>query len=158
MERQPDATKLNIRLAIQEDLPAVVRLLADDPLGSQREAPDPAALDSYYHAFVEIEADPNNELIIIELEGGVIGTLQLTYIPSLTFQGSKRAQIDGVRVDQRLRGLGIGRSAFEWAIERARERGCRIVQLTTNKRRPEALKFYLHLGFVASHEGLKLYL
>ncbi len=149
---------IGIRIAVQEDLPAIVRLLADDPLGSQREAFVPADFDSYSRAFTEIEADPNNELVVVELDERVIGTLQLTYLPSLTFQGSRRAQIEGVRIDRSLRGQGIGKLVFEWAIERARQRSCRIVQLTTNKQRPEALGFYLGLGFTASHEGLKLYL
>jgi GNAT superfamily N-acetyltransferase len=151
-------TPIHFRRATQQDLSAIVRLLADDPLGSLRESytsPLPAA---YLEAFAEIDSDPNNELVVAEHAGEVIGVMQITYIRYLTFQGGRRAQIEGVRVDQRFRGQGLGRRMFHWAIERARQEGCHLVQLTTNKERPEALEFYLQLGFTNSHEGLKLYL
>jgi GNAT superfamily N-acetyltransferase len=147
---------LTIRRAARADVPAIVRLLADDPLGSQREhAADPLPA-SYYAAFAAIDADPRNELVVAELDGQVIGTLQLTLLPYLTFQGGTRAQIEAVRVDQRWRSRQIGRQLFEWAIARARDRGCHMVQLTTNASRPEARRFYERLGFVASHVGMKL--
>ncbi len=149
---------IQIRRAARQDLPAIVRLLADDPLGNLRESytsPLPAA---YLEAFAEIDRDPHNELVVAEHAGEVVGVLQLTFIRYLTFQGGRRAQIEGVRISKSYRGQGIGRRMFEWAIERARQEGCHLVQLTTNKERPEALEFYLQLGFTNSHEGLKLYL
>ena len=157
METTPVHKNIHIRIAVKEDLPAIVQLLADDPLGSQREAADKTDLESYQLAFTEIQADPNNELLVVELDQQVSGTLQIIFIPSLTFQGGRRAQIEGVRIDRGLRGKGIGHLMVEWAIERARQRGCRIVQLTTNKQRPEALRFYMEMGLIDSHEGLKLY-
>lgn len=150
---------LKIRNATPGDLPRIVELLADDPLGAQREAcvsPLPA---SYREAFAEIDRDPNNELVVVEDQAGrVIGVLQLTFIPYLTYKGSWRALIEGVRVARDHRSRGIGRRLFAWAIERARERGCRLVQLTSDKTRPDAIRFYESLGFVASHEGMKLHL
>jgi len=154
----PAQTFTLIRCAARQDLPAIVRLLADDPLGSLRESYTSPLPQAYLDAFDEIDGDPNNELVVAELAGEVIGVLQLTYIRYLTFQGGRRAQIEGVRVDQRFRGQGLGRRLFHWAIERARQKGCHLVQLTTNKDRPEALEFYLQLGFTNSHEGLKLFL
>jgi GNAT superfamily N-acetyltransferase len=133
-------------------------MLADDVLGANREEyrlPLPA---EYATAFEAIDRDPNNELIVAELDGRVVGVLQITWLPYLTHKGSWRALIEGVRVDASVRSEGIGRRLFTWAIERARERGCRMVQLTTDKARPDALRFYESLGFVASHEGMKLML
>jgi GNAT superfamily N-acetyltransferase len=158
MESKQNRPKINIRLAAREDVPDIVRLLAHDFLGSQRETLESTPPDVYYEAFDEIEADPNNEMVVVESGGQVIGTFQITYIPSLTFRGGRRAQIEAVRIDESMRGKGIGRLAMLWAIRQSREKGCRLVQLTTNKQRPEALSFYLQLGFVNSHEGLKLYL
>jgi GNAT superfamily N-acetyltransferase len=111
---------------------------------------------AYAEAFAAIAADPNNRLIVADDEGAVVGCLQLTFIPGLTYTGGWRAQIEGVRIARSHRGRGLGRAMFEWAIGEARGRGCRLVQLTTNKARPDALRFYENLGFVASHEGLKL--
>lgn len=147
---------LAFRRARREDLEAMVGLLANDPLGAQREAPALPLLPSYGAAFDAIERDPNQELVVAECTGRVVGVLQLTFIPYLTHRGSWRALIEGVRVDASLRSLGVGRRLFAWAIERARERGCRIVQLTSDKQRPDAIRFYESLGFTASHEGLKL--
>lgn len=113
---------------------------------------------TYYTAFEAIDRDPNNELVVATLDGRTVGVLQLTFIPYLTYRGRWRALIEGVRVDSSVRSSGIGRMLFEWAIERARQRGCRIVQLTSDKMRPDAIRFYQSLGFVASHEGFKLYL
>lgn len=158
MQESKNRPEINIRLAEREDVPDIVRLLADDFLGSRREAHEEQLSEDYYTAYDEIRADPNNELVVVEGDSQVIGTFQITYIPSLTYQGGRRAQVEAVRVDERLRGKGIGRLAMLWAIRRARQRGCRLVQLTTNKQRPEALNFYQQLGFVNSHEGLKLYL
>jgi len=144
--------------ATRADVPDIVRMLADDLLGSKRERytlPLPA---SYYTAFEAIDTDPNNELVVVELDGKVVGVRQLTYIPYLTYQGSRRALIEGVRVDANLRASGIGRQLFTWAIERAQSKGCHLVQLTSDKARPDAIRFYESLGFVASHEGMKLHL
>ena len=149
---------VQFRNATEKDLPDIVTMLADDPLGTQRERPDSPLPESYYTAFRVIESDPHNELVVAMMGSAVVGVLQLTFIPSLTYQGGWRAQIEGVRVASTHRSLGIGRMMFQWAIARARERQCRLVQLTTNKARPDALHFYEKLGFVASHEGMKLHL
>jgi GNAT superfamily N-acetyltransferase len=141
---------------VRGDLPDIVRMLADDVLGAQREeyaAPLPA---SYQSAFDAIDADPNHELIVGELDARVVAVLQLTCIPTLSRRGSRRAVLEGVRVDSAMRSSGIGRKLVAWAIERAREKGCRLVQLTSDKRRRDAIRFYESLGFVASHEGMKL--
>lgn len=147
---------ITFRTAIHDDVPVIVGLLADDILGGTREVADGPLPDVYARAFDEIDRDPRNELIVAVDDKTVVGVLQLTYIPGLTHQGSERAQIEGVRVAASHRSRGVGRELFEWAIERARERGCGIVQLTTDKRRPDAHRFYESLGFVASHEGMKL--
>lgn len=131
-------------------------MLADDPLGATRETYASPLPPSYHTAFEAIEADPNNELVVAVLDGRVVGMLQLTFIPSLTYRGGWRALIEGVRVEASVRSEGIGRRLIEWAIDRARERRCHLVQLTSDKARPDAIRFYQSLGFVASHEGLKL--
>jgi GNAT superfamily N-acetyltransferase len=147
---------LAFRRARRGDLPAIVHLLADDPLGAQREADTWPLPASYGAAFDAIDADPNQELVVAECGGAVVGVLQLTFIPSLTYRGGWRALIEGVRVAAALRSAGVGQRLFEWAIARARERGCHLLQLTSDKARPDAIRFYERLGFVASHEGLKL--
>lgn len=156
-ETEP-APDLVFRPATRGDVDVIVRMLADDPLGAQREQYASPLPRSYERAFVAIQADPNNELVVAEADGRVVGVVQLTFIPYLTHQGSWRALIEGVRVDASARSQGVGQRMFTWAIERARERGCRIVQLTTDKSRPDALRYYQRLGFVASHEGMKLVL
>ena len=156
MDVQRTAAALTIRRAMRADVPAIVRLLADDALGSRREQAEQPLPSAYYAAFEAIDGDPRNELIVIEREAEVIGTLQLTFLPCLTHRGGTRAQIEAVRVDRRYRDLGIGRQLFAWAIERARETGCRMVQLTTNTSRDDARRFYERLGFVPSHVGMKL--
>ena len=153
-----DHAPVKFRRATREDLPAIVAMLAADPLGAQREtfaSPLPA---SYYAAFEAIDRDPNNELVVTELDGHIVGVLQMTFIPYLTYRGRPRALIEGVRVSSEVRSQGIGRTLFLWAIERARERGCHMLQLTSDKARPDAIRFYESLGFVASHEGMKLHL
>ena len=137
-------------------MPAIVRLLADDPLGRTRERDETPLPVSYATAFAAIDADANQELVVACRGPRVVGVLQLTYLPSLTYQGSWRAQIEGVRVGADERSRGLGRALFEWAIARARARGCALLQLTTDKSRPDARRFYEALGFVASHEGMKL--
>jgi ribosomal protein S18 acetylase RimI-like enzyme len=143
------------RVAGSDDLPDVVRLLADDELGATRERWAQPLPPAYRAAFEAIAADPNNELIVACVGGRVVGVLQLTYTPYLIHQGTWRATIEGVRVDSTLRSRGIGAAMFAFAFARARERGCGLVQLTTDKRRPAAKRFYERLGFVASHEGMK---
>jgi GNAT superfamily N-acetyltransferase len=150
--------EITFRDAARDDLPKLVGLLANDHLGSQRERFDDPLPDCYYDAFEAIDSDPNNRLVVVEHDGNVIGTLQLTFIPNMTYQGGIRAQIEGVRVDNALRSQNIGRRLFEWAIEEARKRGCHMVQLTADKTRPDAHRFYESLGFTASHLGMKLHL
>lgn len=147
---------LTFRQARREDLPDIVRMLADDEIGAQRETVADPLPETYAQAFEAIDRDPNNELIVAEREGHLVGVMQLTFIPYLTYRGSWRAMIEGVRVASSARSAGIGRQLIEWAIERARARGCLIVQLTSDKRRTDAIRFYERLGFVASHEGFKL--
>lgn len=152
----PDAPKLIIRTATRTDLPAIVGMLAEDELGAQRERFETPLPGSYYTAFEAITADPNHELIVVELEGQVVGTLQLTFLPSLSYRGGTRAQVESVRVQQRLRGRGIGAEMMRWAIERARQRGCHLMQLTSHKSREDAHRFYEKLGFTKSHLGMKM--
>jgi len=148
---------LRFRGATAADLPAIVAMLANDPLGAQRERLEDPLPPSYLSAFEAIARDPNNELVVAEgADGQVVGVLQLTCTPYITHQGGWRATIEGVRVHESWRSAGVGRRLFEWAIARARERGCHLVQLTTDKQRPDALRFYEQLGFVATHEGMKL--
>lgn len=145
-----------IRRATAADLPAIVRMLADDPLGRTRERYADPLPGAYVEAFRRIEAQADNEVLVAEVAGEVVGCLQLTLIPGLARLGMLRAQIEGVRVDGRRRGEGIGERLFQHAIERARAAGCGLVQLTTDAARPEAHRFYERLGFVASHVGMKL--
>ena len=156
MAGMPTGDRLEIRVAEMSEVPAIVRLLADDALGARREQAAETVSKSYLDAFDEIERDPNNELIVAVQDGDVIACFQMTYIPGLSYQGGERAQIESVRVAAGLRGQGIGRRVMEWAIERARTRGCRLVQLSTNKERADAHRFYESLGFERSHEGMKL--
>jgi GNAT superfamily N-acetyltransferase len=147
---------LIFRHATIGDLFDIVRMLADDFLGRQRERYKDPLPESYINAFREIDADPNNELIVAEDDDHVIGTLQLTYTPSISFQGGKRCTVESVRVDEKYRGQGIGREMMLWAIERAKQKGCVSMQLTTNAERTRAHRFYENLGFSASHVGMKL--
>jgi GNAT superfamily N-acetyltransferase len=152
----PDTGTFHVRRAQRSDLPTLIRLLADDQLGAQREVYQDPLPQAYHTAFDAIEADPNNELMVATLDGAIVGMLQLTYIPYLTHQGSWRALIEGVRVDARHRSAGLGTKLFEWAIERATQRGCPLLQLTSNKQRAGAIRFYEALGFAATHEGFKM--
>lgn len=143
-----------IRRARRDDLPALMALLRDDPLGAGRESTDPAP---YEAAFAALDADPNQVLVCLEdADGAVAGTLQLTVIPGLSRTGQWRAQLEGVRIRADLRGTGAGRLLLEWAIAEARTRGCGLVQLTTDRTRVDAHRFYARLGFVDSHLGFKL--
>src|SRR6476469_5388666 len=149
---------LKFRQATREDLPEIVRMLADDFLGATRERYENTLPESYTKAFEEIEADKNNELIVAEKDGEIVGTLQITFTPSISFQGGKRATVESVRVDEKCRGQGIGKELMKWAIDRAREENCIALQLTTNADRKDAHRFYENLGFKGSHLGMKLYL
>jgi GNAT superfamily N-acetyltransferase len=145
---------LSTRRARRADLPRLLELLADDVLGKNREAvgsDDPA----YAEAFEAIDRDRNQELLVAELDSRVVGMLQLTFIPGLSRRGAWRAHIEAVRVDHDFRGRGIGAWLIERAIERAEQRGCRLAQLTSDKQRTEAHRFYGRLGFAATHEGFK---
>ena len=147
--------ELLFRVATEEDLPALVRMLADDVLGAKRERYAEPLPQTYVDAFRAIDGDPNNELIVAEAESRIVAMLQMTYIPSLTYQGAWRASIEGVRVASDLRGSGVGRELFAHAIERAAARDCHLVELTTDKTRSRAVDFYEQIGFVASHLGMK---
>lgn len=151
-----DTDAMRIRRATRTDLPAIIRLLADDDLGRQRERPHESLPESYFLAFAAIDADPRQELVVGEIAGEVVATLQLTFIPYLAYRGGLRAQIESVRVDSGRRGAGLGRQLFVWAIERAKQNNCHMVQLTTNASRADAQRFYTRLGFVPSHVGMKL--
>ncbi|MFA1549002.1 N-acetyltransferase family protein [Actinomadura chokoriensis] len=146
---------MTFREATSADLPQIVRLLADDPLGSTRETPGEEIPEAYFTAFAAIEKDPCNAVIVAEVDGELAGTLQLTYIPGLTYTGGERAQIEGVRVAAEQRGRGVGQLMINWAIDQARARGCRVVQLTTDRQRPDAIRFYQKIGFRPSHMGMK---
>lgn len=152
---------VEIRPATAADLPAIVALLADDPLGRARERPGPPIDPAYARAFKDIADDPNQRLVVLSAgltdptPGRILGCLQLTIIPGLSRLGMTRAQVESVRVAADRRTDGLGRRLLIWAIETAAAEGCGLVQLTTDKSRPDALRFYESLGFEASHEGLK---
>lgn len=147
---------ITFRLATRANLPEIVRMLADDDLGRQRERYENPLPDSYYAAFEQIDGNVYFELIVAEMDGRIVGTLQLIFIPSISFQGGLRAQVESVRVDETLRGQGIGKRMMEWAMERARARDAHVVQLTTHNSRVDAHRFYERLGFKGSHLGMKI--
>lgn len=147
---------IQFRLAEREDLASIVALLIDDPLGATRETTGSDLQACYLDAFDAIALDPGNELIVADDFGAVIGTLQITYAPNLTHQGAMRATIEGVRVSSGFRSLGVGTQMLRWAINRCRSRECRIVQLTCDLTRDDAISFYTDLGFTYTHAGLKL--
>ena len=149
---------MKFRKAKKEDVYVIVEMLANDQLGKLREDFKNPLPDSYYIAFENIMNDNNQELIVLENDQGqVIGTMQLSFIQYLTYQGGIRGQIEAVRIREDQRGKGIGEKMFLQAIERAKERKAHLLQLTTDKKRPDALKFYEKLGFKASHEGMKMH-
>lgn len=149
---------LTIRKAVHRDVPKIVAMLADDKLGKDRESPVAELPHEYYGAFEKINADENQELIVVERNDEIIGTLQLSFIQYLTYQGSIRAQIEGVRIRSDMRSLGIGKTMVEWAVNRSRERKAHLLQLATDKQRKGAIEFYRDLGFEATHEGMKFHL
>ncbi len=147
---------IRFRRAVFADLATIVDLLADDDIGATREVPGTPIDGRYLSAFEAIDKDPNQFLAVAEREGDIIGCLQLTFLPGLSRTGMWRGQIESVRTAKSVRGEGLGRKMFEWAIAQCRDRGCGLVQLTTDKGRPDAMRFYEALGFEASHEGMKL--
>jgi GNAT superfamily N-acetyltransferase len=148
--------ELLFRLAKEEDIIDIVRMLADDPLGATREKFENNLSDNYIKAFKNIQSDSNQELTIVELNGEKVATFQLTFIQYLTHQGGLRAQVEAVRTNSNYRGQGIGKKVFNYIIERAAAKGCNLLQLTSDKKRPEAIRFYEAIGFIATHEGMKL--
>lgn len=148
--------EITIRRAEEADLPAIVAMLADDPLGRGREDTSEPLAKAYRDAFAAVDADPNQFLAVMTEGSRIIGTLQITYLAGLSLQGALRGQIEAVRIADDRRGTGLGQRLLEWAVEECRRRGCRLVQLTTNKSRLDAHRFYDRLGFKASHIGYKL--
>ncbi|MGP3631942.1 GNAT family N-acetyltransferase [Streptomyces sp. 24-1644] len=145
---------LAIRPAALSDIPAVVAMLADDPLGAQRETPDD--LTPYNTAFQRLADDPNQHVVVAVREERVVGTLQLTIIPGLSRRGSTRSIIEGVRIHADERGSGLGTQMIQWAVDESRRQECQLVQLTSDVTRTDARRFYERLGFTASHVGFKL--
>ncbi|MEU4653537.1 GNAT family N-acetyltransferase [Streptomyces sp. NPDC023723] len=147
---------LEIRPAVAEDLSAIVAMLADDPLGAQRESPDD--LTPYLAAFERLRTDPNQQLVAAVRQSRLVGTLQLTVVPGLSRRGATRSIIEAVRIHADERGSGLGTRLIEWAIDESRRLGCGMVQLTSDASRTDAHRFYQRLGFAASHVGFKLQL
>lgn len=139
-----------------EDVAAIIRLYADDELGSSREVLTDPPDACYTRAFREINDDPRQRLIVVEEGDDLVATLQMSFLPHLVLRGGERAQIEAVRVRSDRRGIGLGEAVIGWAIDQARERGCRLVQLTTDGTRTDARRFYESVGFRASHVGMKL--
>ncbi|MEH7111420.1 GNAT family N-acetyltransferase [Neobacillus niacini] len=148
--------EIKFRIATEQDLDRIVEMLADDELGRKRERYEQPLPESYTKAFKAITSDPNNELIVAYQDNEVIGVQQITFTPYITHQGGWRATIEGVRTTPSLRGKGVGTELIKWAIQRANERGCHLIQLTTDKQRVDSLRFYERLGFKSTHEGLKM--
>lgn len=148
--------EISFRRAEQADLPAIIHMLADDELGVQREHDEQPLPESYFTAFEEINQDENHELIVAELNSEVIGTLHLIFLPSLSYQGGLRSQVESVRIDRRFQNKGIGSHMMKYAFQRAQERGAHIMQLTTHNTRTNAHRFYERLGFKSTHAGMKL--
>jgi len=147
---------LEIRPADADDIPAIVGMLADDPLGAQRESPDD--LTPYMAALERLQGDPHQHVVVAVREGRVVGTLQLTIVPGLSRRGATRSIIEGVRIHADERGSGLGTRLIEWAVDESRRQDCQLVQLTSDKTRTDAHRFYERLGFTASHTGFKLQL
>jgi GNAT superfamily N-acetyltransferase len=150
-------SRVLLRTATEADVAALIDLIAADQLGATRDGVrDEADLAAYIAAFQKIDADPAHVLVVAERDGHIVGTLQLSFLPGLARRGALRAQVEAVRVAQSQRGAGLGAAMMGWAIAEARRRGCALVQLTSDKARTDAHRFYERLGFVASHEGMKL--
>jgi len=149
---------MKFRKATENDVSTIVEMITDDELGKARENFQIPLPTEYLNAFKKIDADQNQELIVVENENSeIIGTLQLSFIQYLTYRGGIRAQIEAVRIRKDQRGLGIGKTMFKWAINRVKERNAHLLQLTTDKKRPKAIKFYEDLGFKATHKGMKMH-
>ena len=149
---------MTFRKVTKNEIESIVEMIADDELGKSREKFQIPLPKEYYAAFENINNDANQELIVVENEDlKIIGTFQLSFIQYLTYCGGIRAQIEGVRVHNDFRRIGLGEKIFKWAIERAKQKDAHVLQLTTDKKRPDAIQFYKKLGFVSSHEGMKLY-
>ena len=148
---------ITFRLASRDDLPKIIHMLADDPLGQKREHYTEPLSEKYLTAFEEIEKDKNNQIILACYNEKIVGFFQITYIPYLTYIGSWRALIEGVRVDKSFRNQGIGKRLLLESIRLAKKNNCHLIQLTTDKKRPAAIAFYESLGFKPSHEGMKLH-
>ncbi|MDQ0788017.1 GNAT superfamily N-acetyltransferase [Streptomyces sp. B3I7] len=146
--------ELEIRPATEDDVPAIVHMLADDPLGAMRESPDD--LSPYLAALKRLAGDPHQHLVVAVRDGRVVGTLQLTLIPGLSRKGATRSLIEAVRIHADERGSGLGTRLIEWAVDQSRREGCQLVQLTSDATRTDAHRFYERLGFTASHVGFKL--
>ncbi|GAA3439907.1 GNAT family N-acetyltransferase [Kutzneria kofuensis] len=145
---------VDIRRAVAADVPAIVAMLADDPLGASRE--NPSDIDAYLAAFDRIDRDSDELLMVADRDGEVVGTLQLSFLHGLSRQGATRAQIEAVRVRADARSEGLGARLIEWAVAESRRRGCHLVQLTSDNSRTGAHRFYEGLGFTGSHVGYKL--
>lgn len=148
--------ELSFRRAAAADVPTIVVMLSDDILGTTRENGSKVVARHYYYAFADIDADPNQFLCVAKDGKRIVGTLQLTFIPGLARSGAKRGQIEAVRIAEDRRGEKLGEAMFIWAIEDCRSRGCSLIQLTNDKARPDAHRFYGKLGFQPSHVDYKL--
>ena len=146
-----------VRKMQKADLPRILQLLSDDELGRSRETLQKTTHDGYMRAFTAISGDLNQYLAVFERNDKIIGCLQISFIPGLSRRGALRGQIESVRVAANFRGNGYGTLMMAWAIEKCREQGCSLVQLTSDKTRKDAQRFYQGLGFVPSHEGFKLH-
>ncbi|MFJ4108462.1 GNAT family N-acetyltransferase [Oerskovia enterophila] len=153
MTTDPTPSPVTFRTARRDDLARVVELIADDAIAARRTG---ELGDEHLAAFAAIDADPNNELVVADVGGEVMGVMQLTFVPGISRRGATRLLVEAVRVDSRLRGQGIGRAMMAWAHERGRERGASLAQLTSDKAREDAHRFYRSLGYAQSHEGFKL--
>lgn len=150
--------RLTYRKAVEADLPFIVKLLSDDAVRATDDRPDEPFHPRYVAALRELEADPNQLMMVAELDGETVGTVQLTFIPGLASLGTRRCLVEAVHIAPAHRNRGLGTEMIRWAIAQARERGCGVVQLTSNKKRLDAHRFYEKLSFLKSHEGFKYYL
>lgn len=153
-----ELNELSFREATHDDLPTLVAMLADDSLGAAREIVSDPVDRRYEEALAAVQRDPNNQILVVEDQQQILGTFQLTFLPNLSRLGAWRCQIEGVRIQASFRGQGLGKWMIQEGIRRAKERNCLLVQLTSDKRRQDALKFYQDLGFEPTHEGFKLFL
>jgi GNAT superfamily N-acetyltransferase len=150
------APSILIRRACRDDVGAIVRMLADDPLGRARERIEDPLPASYFDAFDRVDRDPNLALVVADEEGAVVGCLQLCILPGLSSQGASRALIEDVRVAAHRRSRGIGEQLVQWAVGEARAKNCKLVELLTHQTRVDAQRFYERLGFQRSHVGMTI--